>query len=80
MKLFITGATGFVALACGARLAVDEGRKCFCLARSTSNLSHLPKSAEVVIGDLRKPESFAVALRGCNAVIHVAADYRAMGA
>jgi len=75
VKLFITGATGFVGSHV-ARLAVDEGASVVCLARPTSNLSHMPKSAEVVLGDLRKPESFASALRGCDAVIHVAADYR----
>jgi len=75
MKLFITGATGFVGSHV-ARMAVDEGASIVCLARATSNLSHLPKSTEVVPGDLRKPEGFAAALRGCDAVIHVAADYR----
>src|SRR5580698_2072841 len=75
LRLFITGATGFVGSHV-ARFAVDEGASVLCLARPTSNLSHLPKSAEVVLGDLRKPEGFAAALRGCDAVIHVAADYR----
>ena len=75
MKLFITGATGFVGSHV-ARLAVDEGASIVCLARTTSTLTHLPKTAEVVRGDLRAPESFASALRGCDALIHVAADYR----
>jgi len=75
VKLFMTGATGFVGSHV-ARLAVDEGATIVCLARATSNLSHLPKSAEVVLGDLRKAEGFAAALRGCDALIHVAADYR----
>jgi dihydroflavonol-4-reductase len=75
MKLFLTGATGFVGSHV-ARLAVEEGASIVCLARATSNLSHLPKEATVVQGDLRKPESFASALSGCDALIHVAADYR----
>jgi dihydroflavonol-4-reductase len=75
VKLFITGATGFVGSHV-ARLAVDEGARVVCLARATSNVSHLPTEAEVVQGDLRQPEGFAAALRGCDAVIHVAADYR----
>ena len=75
MKLLITGATGFVGSHV-AQLAVDEGANVVCLARATSNLSHLPQSAEVVLGDLRKPEGFAAALQGCDALIHVAADYR----
>jgi dihydroflavonol-4-reductase len=36
----------------------------------------LPKEATVVEGDLRWPEGLASALRGCDALIHVAADYR----
>ena len=28
------------------------------------------------MGDLREPERFAAAMRGCDALIHVAADYR----
>lgn len=75
MKLFLTGATGFVGSHV-AQLAVEQGASLCCLARTTSNLSHLPKEAAVVEGDLRKPEGFASALRGCDAVIHVAADYR----
>ena len=75
MKLFITGATGFVGSHV-AQLAVKEGASIVCLARATSNLSHLPKEATVVEGDLRKPEEFASALQGCAALIHVAADYR----
>ncbi|HEY5329947.1 MAG TPA: hopanoid-associated sugar epimerase [Acidobacteriaceae bacterium] len=74
-KLFITGATGFVGSHV-ARLAVEEGASILCLARPTSTLSHLPKVATVVEGDLRRPEGFASALKGCDAVIHVAADYR----
>jgi dihydroflavonol-4-reductase len=75
VKLFITGATGFVGSHV-AQLAVKEGASIVCLARATSNLSHLPKEATVVEGDLRKPEEFASALQGCAALIHVAADYR----
>jgi dihydroflavonol-4-reductase len=75
LRLFITGATGFVGSHV-ARLAVGEGASVVCLARPTSTLSHLPKEATVVQGDLRKPDGFASALRGCDALIHVAADYR----
>ena len=75
MKLFLTGATGFVGSHV-AQLAVQQGAAIRCLARATSNFAHLPKEAEVVRGDLRAPEAFASALRGCDAMIHVAADYR----
>ncbi len=75
MKLFLTGATGFVGSHV-AQLAVEQGANICCLSRPTSDLSHLPKQATVVEGDLRQPDGFASALRGCDALIHVAADYR----
>ena len=75
MKLFITGATGFVG-AHVARAAAAQGAELRLLARATSDTSRLPSGAEVVVGDLRAPEVFAAALKGCEALIHVAADYR----
>jgi dihydroflavonol-4-reductase len=75
MKLFLTGATGFVG-AHVARLAEAQGAELRLLARATSNTSRLPKTADVVVGDLRAPEGFRSALVGCDALIHVAADYR----
>ena len=75
VRVFITGATGFVG-AHVAQLAAQEGAELRVLARPTSKLTHLPRHAEIVIGDLREPAAFAAALQGCDALIHVAADYR----
>jgi dihydroflavonol-4-reductase len=75
MRLFITGATGFVG-AHVAQLAEAQGAELRLLTRASSHTSRLPKSAEVVVGDLRSPSEFAAALEGCDALIHVAADYR----
>jgi dihydroflavonol-4-reductase len=75
MKIFLTGATGFVG-AHVAQMAAAEGAELRLLTRSTSNLKNLPSSAEIVTGDLREPAKFASALVGCDALIHVAADYR----
>jgi dihydroflavonol-4-reductase len=75
MRLFITGATGFVG-AHVARMAAAQGADLRVLARASSCLQNLPDGAEVVVGDLRAPEGFRAALRGCDALIHVAADYR----
>jgi dihydroflavonol-4-reductase len=75
MRLFLTGATGFVGSHV-ARAAAEQGAELRVLARRTSNVSHLPENADVVIGDLREPRAFAQALVGCDAVLHVAADYR----
>ncbi len=75
MKLFVTGATGFVG-AHVARLAAAQGAQLRLLTRKTSHVENLPAGADVVVGDLREPAGFAPALQGCDAVIHVAADYR----
>jgi dihydroflavonol-4-reductase len=75
MRLFVTGATGFVG-AHVAQLAAAQGAELRLLARASSNTSRLPKGADVVVGDLRSPEGFAAALKGCDALVHVAADYR----
>src|SRR5579875_4185984 len=75
MKLFITGATGFVGSHV-ARVAAEQGVELRLLTRRTSVTTNLPANAEVVQGDLREPGKFAAALRGCDALIHVAADYR----
>jgi dihydroflavonol-4-reductase len=75
MRLFLTGATGFVGSHV-ARLAAEQGAELRLLTRQSSNLSNLPKSAELVQGDLREPAAFASALRDCDALIHIAADYR----
>jgi dihydroflavonol-4-reductase len=75
MRLFLTGATGFVG-AHVAQLAALEGAELRLLTRSSSNTKNLPSGAEIVVGDLREPAKFASALVGCDALIHVAADYR----
>jgi len=75
VKLFVTGATGFVGSHVAA-LAAEQGAELRLLTRKSSNTASLPAGAELVVGDLRAPEGFAAALRGCDAVIHVAADYR----
>jgi len=75
MRLFVTGATGFVGSHVAA-MAAEQGAELRLLARKSSNTANLPAGAELVVGDLRAPEGFAAALQGCDAVIHVAADYR----
>jgi dihydroflavonol-4-reductase len=47
------------------------------LTRSTSKLAAIEGMAsEIVVGDLRQPEALRTALRGCEVLVHVAADYR----
>jgi len=75
MRLFITGATGFVGSHV-ARLAAAQGAELRLLVRKTSNTNNLPAGSDLVIGDLREPDTFSNALQGCDALLHVAADYR----
>jgi dihydroflavonol-4-reductase len=54
-----------------------EGAKLRLLTRKTSNLGAIEGlNAEIVTGDLRQPEGLRSALAGCDALVHVAADYR----
>src|SRR5579883_2212558 len=76
MKIFVTGATGFVGSHV-ARAYADAGAQLRLLTRSTSSQKAIEGLAgDVVVGDLRAPEGLRTALRGCDALVHVAADYR----
>jgi dihydroflavonol-4-reductase len=76
VRIFITGATGFVG-GHVARHYAAEGASLRLLTRQTSRLDSLSGiDAEMVIGDLREPEKLRSALTGCDALVHVAADYR----
>jgi dihydroflavonol-4-reductase len=76
VRVFITGATGFVGGHVARRYAA-EGAKLRLLTRQTSRLESLAGiDAETVAGDLRTPEKLRSALSGCDALVHVAADYR----
>jgi dihydroflavonol-4-reductase len=76
MRVFLTGATGFVG-GHVARAYAAEGAQLRLLTRSTSNLAGLEGIAtETVVGDLRQPQGLRSALTGCNVLVHVAADYR----
>jgi dihydroflavonol-4-reductase len=76
VRVFITGATGFVG-GHVARQYAAEGACLRLLTRQTSRLDSLTGiDAEMVKGDLREPEKLRSALSGCDALVHVAADYR----
>jgi dihydroflavonol-4-reductase len=76
MRVFLTGATGFVGSHV-ARAYASQGASLRLLTRTTSRLDSLSGlDAETVMGDLREPEKLRSALAGCDALVHVAADYR----
>jgi dihydroflavonol-4-reductase len=81
MRVFVTGATGFLGSHV-ARVLADQGAELRLLVRQTSNLKNLEEllspgtKAETATGDLRDPASLEKAMAGCDTVFHVAADYR----
>ena len=76
MKIFLTGATGFVGSHV-ARVYAAQGASLRLLTRKTSRTTLLEGlDAELVTGDLRQVDALRSALTGCDALVHVAADYR----
>jgi len=76
MKAFVTGATGFVGSHV-ARVLTEQGADLRLLVRSSSEPRNIQAlKADRVVGDLRDPASIEKAMAGCDAVFHVAADYR----
>ena len=73
MKIFITGATGYV-----GGFILDElqkqGHTARCLVRSSRQAEVLSApDVETVIGDVTDPESLHGVLEGCDAIIHLVA-------
>jgi dihydroflavonol-4-reductase len=76
LKAFVTGATGFLG-AHVARALSAAGSSLRLLVRESSDLRNLEGlAADRVKGDLRDLSSIEKAMEGCDAVFHVAADYR----
>jgi dihydroflavonol-4-reductase len=76
MKAFVTGATGFLGSHVAHVLAAN-GADLRLLVRPSSDLRNIERiNAERVVGDLRDAGSLEKGMAGCEAVFHVAADYR----
>lgn len=76
MTTLITGATGFVGSAL-ARKLLARGETVRVLVRPTADRRNLEQIAvEIVAGDLTDPVSLAAAVKDCDTLFHVAADYR----
>ena len=72
MKLFITGAGGFVGRAV-VKEARSRGHEVVAMVRSQKSAERLD-GAMTVVGDLRRPGPWVDALASCDAVIHLAAS------
>lgn len=73
---FVTGAGGFVGFAV-ARHVAEAGYSVRTIARPGASRQNLMAAdCEVIAGDLRDADTVARAMKGVQAVFHVAADYR----
>src|SRR5690242_9819579 len=80
MRVLVTGATGFIGSHV-ARQLLEDGYEVRALVRPAGPGQEVRRNqpdppCEVRAGDLRDPESLRQALAGCEALVHVAADYR----
>ena len=72
MKVFVTGATGYLGSAIACRL-VKAGLRVHGLARSAARAESLGSiGVTPVLGSLEQPESYLADLKNCDAVVHVA--------
>jgi NAD(P)-dependent dehydrogenase (short-subunit alcohol dehydrogenase family) len=75
MKLLLTGATGRVGRHLLPRLLV-QGHDVRAVARSEDAAAHVKAAgAEPVLADLLDPDGYRAALRGRDAVVHLAAGW-----
>ena len=73
-RILITGASGFIGRHV-VETAVRQGYEVVALVRDTSTYRAPQRSVVPAAGDVRDPESVRSALKGCDAVIHLAALY-----
>lgn len=75
MKIFITGATGFIGINLARRLANTE-HNMLCLVRKTSRSDELKKlGATLIEGDVTEKASILKRMEGCDWVVNLANVY-----
>lgn len=76
MKIFLTGASGFVGRHLVEEL-INRGHTVTAAVRSSSDTSHIPSGCRVVSMDLSSPESISPHLTGAEVIFHVAGAVKA---
>ncbi|MCH8942954.1 MAG: NAD-dependent epimerase/dehydratase family protein [Bacteroidetes bacterium] len=75
MKIFVTGATGYIGFNVAKKFR-QNGFKVYGLTRSTDKAEKLYKNEIIpVIGNMSDPGSFLTAAKECDVIIHAAVDY-----
>ena len=76
MKVFVTGATGFIGKNTVKRL-IESGHECICLVRVPVRKTCVGKVWVVsfVIGDITDKNSLTKGMTGCDSVINLANLY-----
>jgi len=72
MKVFVTGASGFIGRHL-CRVLAARGHQVTALVRRAERA---PAGVAIAVGHLCRPADYRAALAGCDAVMHLAADYR----
>ncbi len=76
MKVFVTGATGFIGASI-VRELLKDGHQVKALVRNGSNIANLKGlELEIFRGDLHNQKHLADGMSDCNWLFHAAADYR----
>lgn len=77
MKVFITGATGYIGFNV-AKVFRNEGHKVYGLTRSNENAKVLERNEIIpVLGSMQSPTSYRSEIKDSDIIIHAAADYNA---
>jgi len=76
LKILLTGATGFVGAAILRRLDLDNANVKVLIREDSNRLNLEGQKVDVCIGDLLDSKSLDTAIKGCDVLIHTAADYR----
>jgi nucleoside-diphosphate-sugar epimerase len=71
-RCLLTGASGFIGGHLAKRLH-QSGYELRCLVREHSDTTRLPQEAELITGDLARPDTLRHAAEGCRFVVHCAA-------